>query len=203
MQSGRGAVLNSFSTNQRGVCILFNNEFEYKILQVKADGSGNYLLLDVEVERKRFTLVTVYGPNEDTPDFYVKVAKSIEEIGNETCIICGDFNLVLDQDLDTFNYLHVNNPKAKECLLNIKDAFNLVDPYRELNETARRYTWRKPNPLKQARLDVFLVSECFMSSMKHIDILPSYRSDHSPIVLLFQVMILKKEKDYGNLITVY
>ena len=191
---GGEAVFSSFSTNQRGVCILFNNDFEYKILQVKADGGGNYLLLDVEVERKRFTLVTVYGPNEDTPDFYVKVAESIEEIGNETCIICGDFNLVQDQDLDTFNYLHVNNPKAKECLWNIKDEFNLVDPYRELNETARRYTWRKPNPLKQARLDFFLVSECFMSSIKQIDILPSYRSDHSPIVLLFQVNDFKKGK---------
>ena len=32
------------------------------------------------------------------------------------CIICGDFSLVQDQDLDTYNYLHVNNPKAKVCL---------------------------------------------------------------------------------------
>ena len=50
---------------------------------------------------------------ECTPEFYVKVAESIEEIGNETCIICGDFNLVQDQDLDTFNYLHVNKTQKQ------------------------------------------------------------------------------------------
>ena len=33
-----------------------------------------------------------------------------------------------------------------------------------------------------------------MSSIKQIDILPSYRSDHSPIVLLFQVNDFKKGK---------
>ena len=66
---GGEAVFSSFLTNERGVCILFSNDFEYKILQLKADWGGNYLLLDVEVERKRFTLVTVYGPNDNTPDF--------------------------------------------------------------------------------------------------------------------------------------
>ena len=38
------------------------------------------------------------------------------------------------QNVDTFNYLHVNNPKAKECILRIKDQLNVIDPYRELHE---------------------------------------------------------------------
>ena len=31
------------------------------------------LILDLEVEGKRFTLANIYGPNEDSPDFFLKV----------------------------------------------------------------------------------------------------------------------------------
>lgn len=132
-------------------------------------------------------MVNIYGPNEDAPDFYMGIMEIIEQFGNDTCIVCGDFNLVQDQELDTYNYLHTNNPKAKACVLTIKEDLNLVDPFREIHEIQRRYTWRKPTPLKQARLDFFLVSENFFSSVKNVDILPSYRSDHSTVVLSFKV----------------
>ena len=146
------------------------------------------------IEDKKLTLVTIYGPNEDRPDFFRKIADSIEEIGNDTCIMVGDFNVVQDQNLDTFNYLHVNNPKAKECILTIKDELNLKDPYRELYEFEKSFTWRRPHPLKQARLDYFLISENFMPSVQSHKILPSYRSDHSTVVLSFQINDFKRGK---------
>lgn len=66
---------------------------------------------------------------------------------------CGDLNLVQDPELDTYNYSHNNNPRAKDCVLSIKEELNLADPFRELNEILRKYTWRKFHPLKQARFD--------------------------------------------------
>ena len=102
------------------------------------------------------------------------IANRIEEIGNDTCVLSGDFNVVQDQNLDSFNYLHVNNPRAKECVLSIKEELDLIDSFRELNEFDKRYTWRRPNPLKQARLDFFLISEHFMPSVQSHNILPSY-----------------------------
>lgn len=135
---------------------MFNNDFEYKILRSKQDTHGNFIILDLEIEGKRVTLIHLYGPNEDSPAFYIKLAEIIEEYENDTCIICGDFNLVQDQNLDTHNYVHINNPRAKECVLTIKEDYNLIDPFRELYEENIRYTWRKTNPLKQARLDFFL-----------------------------------------------
>ena len=73
-----------------------------------------------------------------------------------------------------------------------KRNFNLVDPFREIKGTEKRYTWRKNNPPKQARLDFFLVSECFMPSLLNVDILPSYRSDHSIVVLSIKINEFKK-----------
>ena len=76
----------------------------------------------------------------------------------------------------------------------MKEELNLVDPFREMFETEKRYTWRKPTPLKQARLYFFLVSEGFMTSVENSDILPSYKSDHSTVVLSLKVNEFKKGK---------
>jgi hypothetical protein len=42
-------------------------------------------------------------------------------------IIVGDYNLVLDTNKDCSIYLHVNNPKAREVVLQQILSFNLVD----------------------------------------------------------------------------
>ena len=57
-----------------------------------------------------------------------------------------EFNVVQDQNLDTFNYLHVNNPKAKECILTIKDE--LIDPYRESHEFEKMFHMAKTPSFK-------------------------------------------------------
>ena len=95
----------------------------------------------------------------------------------------GDFNLVINPEKDYHNYLHINNSKARETVLEIISAHNLSDVYREIYPEKIRYTWRKPNPLKQARLDFFLISNSLLNMVQANDILASYKSDHSPVVL--------------------
>ena len=56
----------------------------------------------------------------------------------------------------------------------------------------KKNIWRRPHPLKQARLDYFLISENSMPSVQSHNILPSYRSDHSTIVLSFQINDFKR-----------
>ena len=52
--------------------------------------------------------------NGDSPRFYENDAFSkIESWNPHHLIFAGDFNLVMDQDLDTMNYHNVNNPQAR------------------------------------------------------------------------------------------
>ena len=152
------------------------------------------LILDLELEGKRFTLVNIYGPNEDSPGFFLKIQEIIEDYDNEHVIICGDFNLVQNQELDTYNYINVNYPNAKESVVNLKEELNLIDPFREIYENSRQYTWQKRNSVKQARLDFFLTSEATLPSVKDIKIIPSYRSDHSSVVLSLEINEFKNGK---------
>ena len=56
----------------------------------------------------------IYGPNEDSPNFFSEKAfKKIEDWDPNFTISAGDFNVALEPKVDTRNYLHVNNPQAR------------------------------------------------------------------------------------------
>ena len=193
---GYQAYFSSYTSNARGVGILFNNNFEFKIKQVIKDISGNYIMLLIESFEKDFLLVNVYGPNRDNPDFYINLKEQIQNLGIENVIIGGDFNLVLDAAKDYHNYKHVNNPKAKEEVENMIEDLELNDIWRELNPDSLRYTWRRVNPLQQARLDFFLISDPIVTYVDYVDIECSYRSDHSSILLKLKLNENTKHKTF-------
>ena len=173
----------SCKSNARGVAILFRNNFEFKVNNVERDADGNYIIISLSTMEKELLLVNIYGPNRDNPSFYEKLRGLITEHNQKNIIVVGDFNLVLDQNIDCHNYKHENNPKAKEAVENMIQELNLTDIWRENNPESRRYTWRKPTPLKQSRLDFFLLSDYLIWNYEDSDILPGYRSDHSLIIL--------------------
>ena len=182
-QWGCEAIFSSGTSNSRGVAILLEKGLDFKINNFKSDSDGNYIIADLTVNSNRFTLANIYGPNNDSPTFYENIMNQIDTYTDESVILCGDFNLVQDPKLDYYNYKNINNLKAQKKILEIKEIHNLFDPYREKYPDLKRYTWRKKNPLKQARLDFFLVTDNLRSSIHKCNIENSYRSDHSIIIL--------------------
>ena len=140
-------------------------------------------MIDVTAQLQIFTLINIYGPNSDSPSFFKKIIQHLEEQGSSDYIICADFNLVLDPYIDCSNYKNRNNPKSSELLLEYMETIDIIDPFRESNPQLKRYTWRRRNPLKQARLDFFLTSESMSQYIKVSKIEASYRSDHSLVTL--------------------
>ena len=176
---GNDIFLSGGQTNSRGVAILLNNNFEYKVLQCKKDQNGNLLNLILKLSTMILNIMCIYGPNIDNPEFYKDMQDILEDTDSDYTLICGDFNLVLNPDLDLYNYKHLNNPKARQTVLNMMAEYDLCDVYRQFNPNRRRFTWRRKNPVKQARLDFFLASSNMLDIIKNCDITLSYRSDHS------------------------
>lgn len=68
-----GTVLfSSYKSNARGVCILFNNNFEYRIESFKKDNDGNLITVNIKVENNKYTIINISEPNEDQPNFMKK-----------------------------------------------------------------------------------------------------------------------------------
>lgn len=63
---------NSYLSNSRVVAVLFNNNFELNLNMEKKDSEGNILALDLSIGENRVTLINIYGPNSDSPDFFWK-----------------------------------------------------------------------------------------------------------------------------------
>ncbi len=180
---GFKAYFSSYRGNSRGTAILLNNNFEHKVHRTLSDPGGNFLILDISFEEWRVTLISVYGPNKDDPSFYENLKEKIEDFQNISIIICGDWNMVQDFDLDTDGYIHRNNPNARHVVLDYKEELELVDPWRGQNPEKRRYTWRSGRPVKQARLDFFLVSPDIHGLLDECKISTGYRTDHSMVTL--------------------
>ena len=194
---GYDAYFSSYTNMSRGVMVLINNNFEQTVKNIRTDKNGNYIILDMEIQGKEITLVNLYGPNEDSPQFYENIIKKKSEFENENVIICGDLNLILDENKDCSNYLRINNPKAGKIVLHLLEQENYLDPWRVMNEGERKYTWRRLNPTnKQARLDFYLVSNSIFSFVTDSDIVPGYRTDHSGIILKKKLQENERGKGY-------
>ena len=143
---GYESYFSSYSSNSRGVAILFNNNFEFKVKDIHKGDRGNYIILTVRIKEIDILLVNLYGPNRDEPEFYNTLKEKIMELDNPNVIMSGDWNMVLDTFKDYQNYKHVNNPKAREVAESMITDLNLCDIQRDLNPDCQRYTWRRTAP---------------------------------------------------------
>jgi exonuclease III len=190
---GYQAYFSPFRSNSRGVCILFQNNFEFKVERVIKADDGNSLIVIIQFKGEEFTLVNIYGPNSDEPVYFHTLKDKIKNFKN--IIMGGDFNLVLDAAKDYHNYRNINHPNAREAVHALSQELELCDIWRELNPERLRYTWRRTNPhLQQSRLDFFLISEQLVTKTHHADIKYGYKSDHSMITLTLRFSDEKIER---------
>ena len=68
---GSDIYISCKSSNSRGVAILLKNN-DFKVNQEFIDEEGNYIILDLKTGDYSLTLVSLYGPNSDSPVFYKK-----------------------------------------------------------------------------------------------------------------------------------
>ena len=187
------------STNQNGVAILFNSTFEYKILNVTKDPNGCFIIMDVELRGKRTTLTNIYGPSAgDNPDFISRVFNLANQLGNDTVILGGDWNCLLDMNLDSQNYTNINNPRprTRTKILDSMSDLDLIDIFRKLYPDKKAYSWKKFNSNKRGRLDYFLISQNLLGEIKKSSITPGYRSDHSLVSMSIRTKEFKRDRTF-------
>ena len=164
---------------------------------VICDQQGRYIVLDISIFQQRCTLVALYGPNTDSPEFFTNLKENLInwELSNEPIILCGDWNVVLNYQKDASNYSKENNPNAQKSLLELINTFELEDVYRVQEPSGSSYTWRAYINLKQARLDYFLVSTDLTGLVESIQTSAGYRTDHSVVVM--NMIFIHQERSRG------
>ena len=114
-------------------------------------------------------------------------------------MLCGDWNLVLKQELDTFNYIHSNNPNSSTTLKDYIKKYNLIDIWRKANPDKEKFSWFRKSPLKAARLDFFIITTTLLDIFADTYIAFRYRSDHCKVGLKFHLDKTEKGKGFWKL----
>ena len=182
-----GMYFSHGSEHSRGVLVLIKNSLEFEIKSVWQDKEGRFIFLEALVQDQKFLLVIIYAPNKTSEQtlFFDKIRDELDNTDiDDDCriIIGGDFNVILDPNLDGFG----GKPKLKESAKQIENIcllYDLIDIWRLRNPDIKRFTWRQKTPIIQRRLDFGLTDNALQEDIDQVDIFPSIKSDHSAILL--------------------
>ena len=172
----------------------------HKCIHINPIPNGRYVILDVEIDGIRVTLGSIYGPNEDNPEFYTEAIQQIESIPNDNRIIDGDYNLVLDLEKDKKGGRRTTNKKSQILINNWMEETDLIDICRFQHTDSRVFTWHRKRPYPIfCRLDFFLVSYGITENIETSNISPGYKSDHSLISINFFPIMCERGKGFWKL----
>lgn len=178
-------VLFANGTSQsKGVCILFKRKLRVKVHFLDKDSEGRFLIADLDINDTRYTLTSLYAPNEDHPAFFVDLFQRIEAFHNENKLTLGDFNLALTK-YDKDNIGNITFKKSAEVVNNYMKDQNVVDIWRFCNPERFRLTWRSGQ--RKSRIDYILIPQSLVQMIEDVDILPAFITDHSlPVITLLE-----------------
>uniref|UniRef100_A0A8C5GE34 Endonuclease/exonuclease/phosphatase domain-containing protein n=1 Tax=Gouania willdenowi TaxID=441366 RepID=A0A8C5GE34_GOUWI len=91
---------------------------------------------------KCFTILNLYAPNNDDPEFFHRVFLELSDLSADSSLIMGeDFNLALNTSLDRSNKCPNTKPsRSAKVLMNYMDDLGIGD------------VWRLNNPTKKIHL---------------------------------------------------
>ena len=192
-----GELIMSHGTSRaRGVCICFKKGLKIKIEKERKDKFGRMIIIEVVIKDMRLTICNLYAPNKDQPEFFESVFKTLEEFSSENLLIGGDFNLVLDLDIDKQGGNRTTHEKCQELVLNYMSENKLSDIWRIENPNIKKFTWKSySQPFIHCRLDFFLVAENLVNKCHKNKITTGFRSDHQ--LVLTEIKTTENQRGLG------
>ena len=183
-------------TNSCGVVIAFYGNINYSVQKQLIDIEGRILILEVEIENENYLLINLYNANTETEQLKTlnilsTLLEQIQNIGEKSIILGGDFNFYFNEKLETSGGSPLLKKHSISNFLEIKEGLNLCDLWRVRNPKMKTFTFRQRHfsGLIQRRLDYLFISQKLQESVKKIQILSSFSSDHSPILASFVISI--------------
>ncbi|XP_024241214.1 uncharacterized protein LOC112222722 [Oncorhynchus tshawytscha] len=173
-----------YSPSSKGVAILVNKKLKphYEYICHDEDYAGGYIVLFCQMYGQLFTLVNVYNHKTDKK-VLGRLSQYLQEMKIGTLVIGGDFNTVLDLDIDKRTASeHRRHTFLRPLLQSFISSLNLQDTWARLQPTEEAFTHSQGT--SHSRIDMFFMQQdkapCAQSCEIHTD---SGISDHNPVSL--------------------
>jgi exonuclease III len=80
---------------QAGVAILISDKVNFKPTLIKWDKEGHSILIKGEIDQKETTIINLYAPNVNAPNYIKYTLKDLKAYINSNTVVVGDFNIPL------------------------------------------------------------------------------------------------------------
>lgn len=164
-----------------GVLIAVKDSIPFNHIRTIPDSQGRYLILICELNRSTFTLVNLYALNNNQKNFLTPLLNEVAELMQGTLIIGGDFNTILNPDMDSTT--PTRSPKQSIAPLSL--LHELYDAWRCLHGSEKDFTFMSAAHSSYSRIDFFLTTKASLQNVVRTDIGTIFWSDHAPITLTF------------------
>lgn len=187
------------TSGSRGVAILFQKDFDVKVLDVIYSSDGRCIVIKCNIQELTVQLINVYAPvTADAPaqlqfvDVLEKICNGIED----ACpiLLAGDFNTVVNPSRDRKDFdVNTGSIPSKEYwkrLLQVAEDFQLSDIWRIKNPTLSKFTFHRAE--QAARLDWWLISEELTNKVTAANIIPWVLTDHAFVDIDISLLSFKR-----------
>ena len=191
-QWGNRIIYANGDSNARGVAMLFSKANFKMIEEIRRDTEGHFLLVKMRIHEYSYCLANVYAPNVNSAHFFRELFVLIKQMNCVHTIIGGDFNLVMDPQLDRSKDI-MYNEEAQMMVKSFMEAEEICDVWRSMHNEQKIFTWSwfnsKTKTLSWSCTDMFLTLVSMMPSVVKCEVLPSILSDHSLLLMEFDMGI--------------
>ena len=123
------------TTSSKGVLIAFLEVLEFNITKEFTDQNRCYIVLQVDIQGNPYVLINYYAPDLETQlvsvlDELTKVLSNLELKEYTNLILGGDFNLILNLNLDADSGNPTLRSSSMKCLNILAVENDLVDIWR-------------------------------------------------------------------------
>ncbi|XP_051963515.1 uncharacterized protein LOC127630117 isoform X2 [Xyrauchen texanus] len=196
------AAFTVFKGSSRGVAVLFKKNLGCGGFKVDGDIKGRYIIISCQICGHDFVFINVYNSNDEKIMFKQFAHFSTQIPPTAFLVVGGDFNTVMDADLDkTSNLRNRSHRKSFDSLQSFLETFNLVDVWRCVYPEIKSFTYFDGKG--QSRLDYFFLQSHNLTSVTACRIYErpqytdkeDYVSDHAPLSIQIQVDGTKMQFD--------
>jgi exonuclease III len=161
---------------QAGVAILFSDKVDDKPTLIELDKEGHSILIKGEIHQKEITIITLYAPNVNAPNFIIHSLKDLKTCTNSNTVVVGDLS-------------PINRSSKQKISIEILDLnhtidqMNLADDHRIFHLTAAQYTFFSAAHGIFSKIDHILGNKASLSQYKKIEVILCILSDHNALKL--------------------
>ena len=180
------------TNNSKGQIILINKDFPFAISTETI--TDRILTISFTTDKGKINIVNSYAPNTDRVAFFTCLSNHLDSLEGEL-IVCGDFNCVLDNDLDIISGNKHNN-RDVEFFQEVITTHSLNDTWRLFHSDEKEFSWSRKNPFLARRLDYLFTSDNIFDTCILCDMVSYSFTDHRSVEIKYSLSNMKRGPSY-------